>query len=120
VKNLLDQLVAHKLGALLLLLIAAGFEAYGDSWFQSGLYRSSGTVRAFAFLAGAASLATYGFVVNLPQWDFGKLLGIYVVFFFLVAQLIAWLRFHQPPTVPVLAGGFLIVAGGVVISVFGK
>lgn len=118
-KNLLDQLVAHRAGALFVLLIAAFLEAYGDACFQSGLYRASGTSRISSFVLGAASLACYGLVVNTPRWDFGKLLGLYVVFFFLVAQLLAKVRFGQSLSMPVIAGGTLIVAGGVVISVFG-
>jgi hypothetical protein len=54
--------------------------------------------------------------VNLPQWDFGKLLGVYVVLFFLFAQIVAKVRFHQAPTTPILVGGALIVAGGAVIT----
>ena len=57
-------------------------------------------------------------VVNKPAWDFGRLLGIYVVFFFIVAQLISWLVFNQRPTMPIVVGGAFIVAGGVVMSVF--
>jgi small multidrug resistance family-3 protein len=75
--------------------------------------------RTIAFLGGAASLAAYGLVVNAPRWDFGKLLGVYVVLFFLVAQVVAWVRFGQAPTLPVVFGGTLIVAGGVIISVCG-
>jgi hypothetical protein len=59
-------------------------------------------------------------VVNVPRWDFGKLLGVYVVMFFLVAQIVARVRFGQTPTMPVVFGGTLIVAGGVIISVCGK
>jgi small multidrug resistance family-3 protein len=54
--------------------------------------------------------------VNLPHWDFGKLLGIYVVMFFLVAQVLAKVRFNQAPTAPIYLGGALIVAGGLVIG----
>src|SRR3989442_10232535 len=89
-KTLVDAIVANRIGALLVLLLAAFLEAYGDSSFQAALYRSSGVKKVIAFLAGAACLAAYGLVVNTPRWDFGKLLGIYVVFFFLVAQGINW------------------------------
>jgi small multidrug resistance family-3 protein len=60
--------------------------------------------------------ALYGMVVNVPRWDFGKLLGIYVVMFFLMAQLQAKMRFGQSPTPPIYVGGALIVAGGLVIA----
>jgi small multidrug resistance family-3 protein len=55
-------------------------------------------------------------VVNKPDWDFGRLLGIYVVFFFVVAQIISWLAFNQPPSRAVLLGGAFIVIGGVIMS----
>jgi drug/metabolite transporter superfamily protein YnfA len=118
-RELLDQIVAHRSGALCFLLLAAFLEAYGDSCFQTALYRASGTSRAFAFIGGAVSLAAYGLVVNAPRWEFGKLLGAYVVLFFLLAQIVARVRFHQTPTLPILIGGALIVAGGCVISIAG-
>jgi hypothetical protein len=119
-RNLLDQIVAHRSGALVVLLMAAFLEAYGDSCFQSALYRSSGANRTIAFLGGAVSLAAYGLVVNIPRWEFGKLLGVYVVLFFLLAQIVAWLKFGQIPTLPVIAGGVLITVGGLIISIFGS
>jgi small multidrug resistance family-3 protein len=54
--------------------------------------------------------------VSSTPWNFGKLIGIYVVFFFLIAQLISWLVFKQIPSLTFAIGGMLIVAGGVVIS----
>jgi hypothetical protein len=119
-KNVLNQIVAHRSGALAILVMAAFLETYGDSCFQTGLHRSSGISRAFAFGLGTVALAMYGLIVNLPRWDFGKLLGIYVVLFFLSAQLIAWLKFGQTPTIPVIAGGALIAAGGLVIAILGS
>ncbi|MDQ2776234.1 MAG: hypothetical protein M3Y57_15150, partial [Acidobacteriota bacterium] len=56
------------------------------------------------------------YAVNAPPWDFGRLLGLYVVFFFIAAQLISWLAFSQPPSRAVLIGGLLIISGGLVIS----
>ena len=118
-KELLDQIVAHRSGALVLLTLAAFFEAYGDSCFQSALYRSTGIARLLAFVGGAASLAIYGLVVNAPRWEFGRLLGAYVVLFFLLAQGVALVRFGQHPTVSIWLGGALFVAGGLIISVGG-
>ena len=77
-RTFLDHIVAHRSGALAVLLLAAFLEAYGDSSFQTAMYRSSsGMSRTIALLSGAVSLAAYGLVVNTPRWDFGKLLGVY-------------------------------------------
>ena len=115
-KELLNQLVATRAGTFTVLLLAASLEAYGDSCFQQGLYRASGITRYAAFALGMLALAGYGLVVNAPPWDFGKLLGLYVVLFFVVAQVLAKVRFQQSPTLPVLLGGSLIVAGGAVMA----
>jgi small multidrug resistance family-3 protein len=115
-KSLLNQVVSSPIGAAGVLLIAASLEVFGDSFFQSGLYRSSGTQRSLWFLLGIGVLGLYGLFVNLPQWDFGKLLGVYVALFFVVAQIVAKIRFQQSPTAPILVGGSLIVAGGLVIT----
>jgi hypothetical protein len=116
VKNFLDSVVAHPAGAFFLLAVAAFLEAFGDSLFQSGLYRSVGAARGLFFVSGAVILALYGFTVNIPHWDFGKLLGVYVVLFFLVAQILAKVRFQQSPTMPIYVGGSLITTGGIIIA----
>lgn len=115
-KHVLNQFVSAPIGAFVVLMMAASLEVLGDSFFQSGLYRSSGSARSQWFLLGVAVLGLYGLFVNLPQWDFGRLLGVYVAIFFVVAQIVAKVRFHQSPTHPILAGGSLIVAGGLVIT----
>jgi small multidrug resistance family-3 protein len=115
-KTVLNQIVASPLGAALVLVLAASLEVFGDSFFQSGLYRSSGSQRTGWFVLGVVVLGFYGLFVNLPQWDFGKLLGVYVALFFVVAQVVAKVRFHQSPTLPIWVGGGLIVAGGAVIT----
>jgi hypothetical protein len=114
--NLLNRFVSLPIGAFAVLSLAALLEVFGDACFQSGLYRSTGSTRAGWFVVGTLVLASYGLFVNIPQWDFGKLLGVYVALFFVVAQIIAKVRFHQSPTVPIYAGGALIVAGGLVIT----
>jgi small multidrug resistance family-3 protein len=115
-KNILNQAIATPLGAFVVLLAAASLEVFGDACFQSGMYRSTGALRPLWFVAGVTLLGFYGWFVNLPQWDFGKLLGVYVALFFLVAQIVAKLRFQQSPTTPILVGGGLIVAGGLLIT----
>jgi len=113
--RLLDQFVSLPGGVYPLLLVAALLEVLGDSYFQTAVHRSSGSARWAPAFVGAAILSLYGLVVNLPGWDFGKLLGVYVVFFFLAAQAVAWLKFRQPISLPVCVGGILIAAGGLVI-----
>jgi small multidrug resistance family-3 protein len=115
-KNLLNSLVANPIGAYIVLVIAASLEVFGDACFQSGLYRSTGTTRTAWFVAGVAMLGFYGLFVNLPQWDFGKLLGVYVALFFVVAQVVAKVRFQQSPTPAIWVGGGMIVLGGLVIT----
>ena len=115
-KAVLNEFVSTPIGAFVVLVLAASLEVLGDSFFQSGLYRSTGTHRAMWFVVGVGVLGCYGLFVNLPQWDFGKLLGVYVALFFVVAQVVAKVRFHQSPSAPILIGGSLIVAGGLVIT----
>ena len=117
-REMLNQLVVTRIGTFAVLLLAAFLEAYGDSCFQSGLHRASGSARYVAFAGGALMLAMYGLVVNTPPWDFGKLLGMYIVLFFLLVQVLAKVRFQQTPTAPILLGGSLIVAGGAVITLW--
>ena len=119
-KDILNQIVATRVGTFAVLLFAAFLEAYGDSCFQSGLYRSSGAARYIAFAGGAITLSLYGLVVNTPPWEFGKLLGLYVVLFFIVAQVLAKVRFDQTPTPPILVGGSLILLGGMIITFWQK
>jgi hypothetical protein len=102
--------------ALLILFAAAVLEVGGDAIIRAGLQRSQVTSRLALFLLGACVLFAYGWVVNAPPWDFGKLLGVYVVFIFVVAQITSFLAFGQKPSTSVLLGGMLIVAGGLVIG----
>jgi hypothetical protein len=115
-RSFLDTLATHRLGAFSLLALAAFLEAFGDSLFQSGIHRSGGLPSGLFFLSGTVILALYGFTVNIPRWDFGRLLGVYVVLFFMLAQVLAKVRFHQEPTIPIYVGGVLIAAGGLVIA----
>ena len=104
--------------SLVVLFVAALLEAGGDALVRSALHTSATGTRLAFFALGAVVLFSYGYVVNKPAWDFGRLLGIYVVFFFVVAQAISWLVFNQRPTTPIVVGGAFIVTGGVVMSLF--
>jgi small multidrug resistance family-3 protein len=97
----------------LLLLVAAVLEVGGDAAVRRGLLET----RTGWLLLGAASLVGYGFAVNWSRSiDFGRLMGVYIVVFFVVSQAIAALLFGEAPSRSVLVGGALIVAGGAVIQ----
>jgi hypothetical protein len=54
--------------------------------------------------------------VNAPAWDLSRLPGLYVVFFFVIAQLVSWLGFKQPPS-PRINGRIPDPELGVIIAV---
>lgn len=102
---------------LLLLTLAATLEAGGDALARTALHSQAiPLIRLGLFSAAALVLFIYGVTVNLPPWDFGRLLGVYVCLFFLVAQIINFLVFGIRPTSPILAGGTLILAGGMLMT----
>jgi hypothetical protein len=107
-------------GWMLLLLVAASLEAGGDALVRHGLHGASLVTRVGFLAAGAIVLFAYGVTVNLPPWDFGRLLGVYVALFFLVAQLINWLAFGVTPGLRILVGGALIIGGAMVITFWQK
>ncbi|MBI1813471.1 MAG: hypothetical protein HYR72_00690 [Deltaproteobacteria bacterium] len=94
------------------LAIAASLEITGDAMIRRGLVQSTW----ISVLLGGALLAGYGFAVNVDRTiDFGRLMGLYIAIFFVVSQAISFVVFGERPSVAVLAGGALIVAGGLVM-----
>jgi hypothetical protein len=114
----LSQIVSTPLGVFAILALAAYLEVQGDACFQSGLYHSSGVKQIGWFVAGTLVLVCYSLFLNSSKIDFGKLLGIYVVLFFLVAQIVAKLQFHQSPSKPVYVGGAFVVIGGLIMTLW--
>ncbi len=98
--------------AALLLPLAALLEAGGDAVIRRGLHGRS----VVLLVAGAAILFAYGVVVNTAPWEFGRLLGVYVAVFFVMAQVLDAVMFGARPSVSILIGGALIVAGGLVVA----
>ena len=106
----------HLNSAIIVLLFAAFLEVGGDALVRAALH-SSGPWRAgILFALAVALLLAYALMVNAPRWNFGRMLGLYIAFFFVVAQVVSWLAFAQPPPARVLVGGALIVSGGFVIA----
>ncbi len=95
------------------LVMAACLEVGGDALVRWGL--KSGQI--LGFVLGALVLFSYGCVVNLPKWDFSRLLGIYIVLFFVVSQMTGYFIFHESITQGRLFGGLLIIAGGICMMV---
>ena len=95
-----------------LLALAAALEVGGDAFVRIGLKQNKPPAMAL----GAAVLFLYGLCVNLPDWDFSRLMGVYIAVFFVVSQLVAVGMFAEKIKPPMLVGGALIVAGGIVMT----
>ena len=101
-------------GTLILLVLAAALEVGGDALIRSGLQRKGG----WLLLAGAATLVVYGFMVNMTKLDFSRLMGLYIIVFFFVAQAVAVLVFHEEIEPAVFAGGGLVLVGGLIMTFY--
>lgn len=101
---------------LLILTAAALMEAGGDALVRTGLGGGTLPRRAWFIVVGGLVLTAYGLLVNAPPWDFGRLLGIYVALFFVIAQIINLVVFGAAPDRPVLVGGALVIAGGLLMT----
>jgi small multidrug resistance family-3 protein len=99
-----------------LLVAAALLEASGDAFVRTGLQSPVPFDRVLRICGGALLLLLYACVVNSPPWDFGRVIGVYVVLFFLIAQVIAWVAFHHPPAPATWVGGALMTLGAIIIS----
>lgn len=101
---------------LVLLLIATSLEASGDAVVRRALYDHSGMARGALFATGAALLFGYGTFLNLAPIEFGRVIGLYLATLFVVWQVINFLAFRSVPTLPMLVGGSLVIAGGAIIT----
>ena len=75
----------------LILIAAAVLEVGGDALVRWGVRGG----QSMGFILGALVLFAYGLIVNVPKWDFGRLLGVYIALFFVVSQIIAYFFFHE-------------------------
>jgi len=97
------------------LIAAAILEAGGNALLRQGLLRAWWPL----LVAGVTTLGLYGLLVNQSglEFDFGRLMGCYIVAFFLVSQILAAIVFHDLPSARPLFGGTLIVLGGLTILI---
>ena len=97
------------------LIAATMLETLGDATVRLGL-NAQGMTRLPFFLGGAALLFGYGLSLNLAPAEFGRVVGLYIATLFVVWQIVNFLFFHTLPAPPVLAGGALIIVGGLTVT----
>ena len=103
-----------------LVFLATALEASGDAIVRMGLSHDSWPPRIGLFLAGAVLLFGYGLSVNLAPLDFGRIVGLYIATLFVVWQFVNFIAFGAVPTLPILCGGALIVAGGGIVTFWSR
>lgn len=98
------------------LLVATTLEASGDALVRIGLGEQAPLPRALLFAGGAALLFGYGLSLNLAPLEFGRVVGLYIATLFVVWQVVNFVAFRSLPTLPVVLGGALIIAGGGLVT----
>jgi len=102
--------------AVILLLVATILEVSGDAVVRTAIYNHTGLARFGLFLGGAILLSGYGTFLNLAPLEFGQVVGLYLATLFVVWQVINFLAFRMLPTLPIIVGGLLVIAGGAIIT----
>ena len=103
---------------LIFLLVATTLEVSGDAVVRMAIYDYVGLARVWPMLAGAILLFGYGSFLNLAPLEFGQVVGLYIATLFVIWQIISYLAFKAVPATPVLFGGALIIAGGLIITLW--
>jgi small multidrug resistance family-3 protein len=101
---------------LVFLIIATALEVSGDAALRLAIFKHSGLLRLALFVCGAVLLFGYGTFLNLAPLEFGQVVGLYIATLFVMWQIINFAVFRELPTLPILAGGALIVSGGLIVS----
>jgi len=103
-----------------LLIVATTLEVTGDSIIRLGLGKHVAATKGTYFLGGAVLLFGYGLTLNIAPLEFHRVAGIYIATLFIVWQIISFLFFRSVPTLPIVAGGSLIVLGGFIVAFWGS
>lgn len=101
---------------IVFLLIATTLEVCGDALVRAAIYTHTGAVRIALMVVGALLLFGYGFSLNLAPVEFGKVVGLYIATLFVVWQVISYISFRSVPSLPIIVGGTMVVAGGLIIT----
>jgi hypothetical protein len=108
--------ISQNTPVLAFLLVATTLEVSGDAVVRIAIYNHIGITRLLLMLAGAGLLFGYGFTLNIAPLEFGRVVGLYLVTLFVVWQIINFIAFRVLPNLPVLVGGALVIAGGLIIT----
>jgi hypothetical protein len=100
----------------LFLILATSLETFGDAIVRIGIGQTAWLPRGALFLAGAILLFGYGLSLNLAPVEFNRVVGLYVAILFIVWQIVNLIVFRTLPDMPILAGGALIVVGGLIVT----
>jgi len=100
----------------LFVLVATILEATGDAVVRRSLYTAQGASRVGLYLIGAVALTLYGTCLNLAPVEFAEVVGLYIATLFVMFQITNYLFFRVTPNLPVAFGGFLIIAGGLIVA----
>jgi small multidrug resistance family-3 protein len=109
-----------KLTVVGFLVAATILEALGDAIVRMGLHQHSFVPRVLLFLAGTTLLFGYGLSLNLAPLEFGRVVGLYIATLFVVWQIINFVVFRSLPDLPIFLGGALIIAGGGIVTFWGR
>ena len=101
---------------IVFIIICTICEATGDAIVRKSIYNHVGLVRIGLMLLGMILLLGYGIFLNLAPVEFGKVVGLYIATLFVVWQIVNYISFKTLPTLPVIVGGLLIIAGGLITT----
>lgn len=102
----------------LFVLLATVLEATGDAIIRVSLHEGTLPIRVALYAVGAVLLALYGTSLNLAPVEFAQVTGLYIATLFVVFQITNFVFFRVAPTPPVMIGGVLIVAGGLIVALW--
>jgi drug/metabolite transporter superfamily protein YnfA len=98
--------------AWIIFVIGALLEVAGNAAIRIGL-RGGG---AILILIGFTVLGSYGLIVNMVEWDFSKIFGVYVCLFALFSVLCGKLVLREHIPGATWLGLGVILAGGLIIQ----
>ncbi len=105
-----------KLAVFGFLILATALEVFGDAIVRMGLGQQVFANRIVYFAGGAVLLFGYGLSLNTAPIEFEKVVGVYIATLFVMWQLVSFVTFRTVPSLPTLAGGGLIILGGMIVA----